>query len=89
MLARAYVQRGEIDDAIAEYERLVTFDPDGSDRRLINPLFHYRVGVLYEGRGDTDRAIRQYDKFLEICGEADPRLEEIADTRERLAALDR
>jgi tetratricopeptide (TPR) repeat protein len=89
VLARAYVQKGEVDDAIAEYEWLVTFDPDRNDRRMINPLFHYRLGVLYEGRGDTDRAIQQYDKFLKICGEADPRLEEIADTRRRLAALGR
>jgi serine/threonine protein kinase/tetratricopeptide (TPR) repeat protein len=89
VLARAYVRKGDIDKAIAEYERLVTFDPEGDDRRLVCPLFHHRLGMLYEQKGLFDKAIRQYDKFLEICGDAGPALEEVAETRRRLAAFDR
>jgi tetratricopeptide (TPR) repeat protein len=87
VLARAYIQRGAIYDAIAEYERLITFDPDSKDRRLVYPLFHYRLGVLYEKAGQADRAARQYEKLLEICGDVVPEIAEVADARRRLAAL--
>jgi tetratricopeptide (TPR) repeat protein/tRNA A-37 threonylcarbamoyl transferase component Bud32 len=87
VLARALVRRGALDDAIQEYERLVTFDPAGNDRRLINPKFHYRLGVLYEQKGFKDKAIQEYKKFIEICGNVEPPLVEVEDARLRLAAL--
>jgi tetratricopeptide (TPR) repeat protein/TolB-like protein len=87
VLARAFVRKGALDDAIAEYERLVTFDPDSNDRRLIYAQFHYRLGVLYEQSGQTGKATGQYEKFLEICGDADPELAEVTDARRRMAAL--
>jgi tetratricopeptide (TPR) repeat protein len=87
ILARAYVQKGALGDAIAEYERIVTFDPAGRERRLVYPLFHYRLGVLYEQTGRPDKAIQHYEKFLEICGDADPGLTEVPDARRRLASL--
>jgi tetratricopeptide (TPR) repeat protein len=87
ILARGYVEKGAIDEAIAEYERLVTFDPESRDRRLIFPLFHYRLGVLYEERGETGKASREYERLLEICGEVAPEITEVADARRRLAAL--
>jgi len=87
VLARAYVQKGALGDAIAEYERLVTFDPDSNDRRLIYPMFHYRLAQLYEEKGTPGKAAQQYEKFLEICGDVDPELTEVSDARRRLAAL--
>jgi serine/threonine protein kinase/tetratricopeptide (TPR) repeat protein len=87
VLARAYVQKGAIDDAIEEYEKLTVFRPESEDRWLINPLYHYRLAVLYEQKGKAGQAKQQYEKFLEICGKADPRLEELAEARRRLAAL--
>jgi serine/threonine protein kinase/Tfp pilus assembly protein PilF len=38
VLARAYVEKGELDKAIAEYERLITFDLKSEGRCLIHPL---------------------------------------------------
>ena len=87
VLARAYVEKGALDDAIAEYEHLITFDSESRDFRLIFPLFHYRLGVLYEKTGQTEKAERQYEKLLEICGDVSPEIAEVADARRRLAAL--
>jgi serine/threonine protein kinase/tetratricopeptide (TPR) repeat protein len=87
VMARAYVRKGALGDAIEEYERLVTFDPAGNDRRLINPKFHYRLGVLYQQQDLGEKAIKEFEKFIEICGDADPPLTEIEDARIRLAAL--
>ncbi|MFX0198056.1 MAG: protein kinase, partial [Candidatus Hodarchaeota archaeon] len=87
VLARAYQKKGELGKAIAEYERLITFDPDSKDRRLINPKYRYRLAKLYEEKGFKDKAIEQYTKFLEIWKDADEDLPELIDAKERLAKL--
>jgi tetratricopeptide (TPR) repeat protein len=87
VLARALVGEGMIDDAIAEYEQLTTPDPEGDDRHLIYPVFHYRLGVLYEERGLNAKAADRYQRFLAFCGDADPAMTEVPDARRRLDAL--
>jgi tetratricopeptide (TPR) repeat protein len=86
-LACAYVRNGELDKAIAEYERLLTFDPESSDRRLIHPTYHYRLAKLYEEKGQTAKATSEYERFLEIWKDADEGRPEVIDARTRLAAL--
>jgi hypothetical protein len=50
---------------------------------------HYYLGQAYEksGSGWQSRAIKQYEKFLDIWKDADPRIEEINKARERLEEL--
>jgi serine/threonine protein kinase/tetratricopeptide (TPR) repeat protein len=86
-LAKAYAERGETDKAIAEYERLITYDGMKSDRRLIHPLYHYRLGVLYEQKGKKDKAVSRYERFLDLWKEADPGTPEFEDAGKRLAQL--
>ncbi|MDH5385972.1 MAG: tetratricopeptide repeat protein, partial [Candidatus Aminicenantes bacterium] len=87
VLAKAYQQKGEIDKAIAQYDRLITFDPNSQERRLIHPIYHYRLAKLYEEQGDKAKAIEHYQKFLALWKDADPGIAEVEDAMKRLAGL--
>jgi tetratricopeptide (TPR) repeat protein len=87
VLARAYWKKGDLDKAIAEYERLTTIDPKNQIRYLIHPLYHYRLGRVYEEKGDKAKAAGQYEKFLKYWKDADAKQPELADARKRLDAL--
>ena len=87
ILARAYIKKGNIDKAIAEYERLIHFDSASKDRRIINPKYHYDVARLYQQKGQKSMAVQHYKRFLELWENADEGLPELIDARNRLSKL--
>jgi serine/threonine protein kinase len=87
ILARAYWKKGDLDKAIAEYEKLITINRKNQVRYLIHPLYHYRLGRVYEEKGVRDKAVEQYMKFLVYWKDADEKIPEKADARQRIARL--
>lgn len=87
VLARAYLKNGEIDKAIVEYERIITFDPKSQELFLIHPKYHYRLAKLYEQKGWKGKAIEHYEKLLDLWKDAGPGIAEVEDAKKRLAAL--
>ena len=86
-IPRAYLQVGDLDKAIEAYEGLVTFNPESIDRRLIHPLNYYRLGKVYEQKGNKRKAKANYRKFLKLWKEADPGIPELEDAKAKLASL--
>jgi len=85
--ARAYLNKGDLDKAIAEYEKLIAPDPLAREFRLIHPLSRFRLAKLYEKKGLSAKALEQYKKLTLIWKDADPDFPEAQEVKQRLAAL--
>jgi tetratricopeptide (TPR) repeat protein len=84
LVPRAYKKMGDIDKAIEAYQKLLTFDPKSQDRRMHNPVYHYRLGKLYDARGLKEQARGEYQKLIEHWKDADPDIPELMDAQKRL-----
>ena len=91
-LARAYDAAGKPDSAAMMFERYLStpawfkMDADLDPVRL--PAIRERLGQLYEGMGNTAKAIANYRAFIELWKNADPELQpRVADAKRRLARL--
>ena len=87
IIPRAYAAKGDLDKAIAEYEKLLTFDPASKDRRLKNPRYEYRLAKILEKAGRPAEALEHYRIFLRYGKNADPDLPELIDAKARAAEL--
>jgi tetratricopeptide (TPR) repeat protein len=86
-LARAYEQMGDLDKAIAEYERLLRVDEKNPPRFLPHPKYHMSLAKLYERKGNKLKAAGEYRRFLELWKDADSGRPEVEDARSRLLKL--
>ena len=86
--ARAFDLSDRPDSAIAAFERFVaTPEPDLEFTALYQAGSYKRLGELYEAKGDTARAIMNYERFIDLWRDAEPVLQ--PKLREARARLDR
>ena len=50
-------------------------------------MAHYRLGKLYEKKGNNEQALKYYQDFLNIWKDADEDLPELIDAKSRLLKL--
>lgn len=87
VLARAFIEKGQFDHAIVEYERLLTIGGKSRARQMIPPLYHYRLAGLLDKTGEPVKAAQHFQRFLDLCRYADPVTPEIEAARLRLTRL--
>jgi tetratricopeptide (TPR) repeat protein len=85
---QAYLQVGDLSEAIEHFERLITRFDEGV---MVTPWYivkgHYYLGLAYERSGWAKKASEQYELFLDIWKDADTGIPEVEDARQRLANL--
>ncbi len=93
-IARAYDLAGQADSAIAFLDRYVTrrLDPVGQvieDARSLAGS-HKRLAELYDAKGDREKAMSHYARFIDLWKHADADLQPLVQkARTRLAQLQR
>ncbi len=75
---KTYLQLGRVEEAIAEYERLLKLNPHWA------PAL-YALGQAYDHKGEGDKARAAYQRFLQVWREADANIPEILAARQRMA----
>jgi Flp pilus assembly protein TadD len=77
------------DSALVAYETLATaFEPGPGFRQVTLPLSYRRLGELSETKGDKQKAIEYYGKFVDLWKGADPELQpKVKDVQKRIGEL--
>jgi tetratricopeptide (TPR) repeat protein/DNA-binding winged helix-turn-helix (wHTH) protein len=78
-LGNAYLELGRLEEATAEYERILRLNPN-------YPLAQYHLAQAYERKGDRERARAAYERFMQIWKDADPDIPELIEAKARLAS---
>jgi len=75
--AQAFDLSDQPDSAIVEFERVVSGSPGYafSGQRDFLAGSHKRLGELYDGKGNTAKALENYEKFVDLWKDADPELQ--------------
>jgi serine/threonine protein kinase/Flp pilus assembly protein TadD len=88
LLARAYLESGNLSEAVTTLEKALSrYDQIRAWETYKGPMAYYLLGLAYEKSGWKDKAIEQYQEFLDIWKNADPGIKEVEDAKERLKRL--
>jgi tetratricopeptide (TPR) repeat protein/TolB-like protein len=88
LLGRAYLVSGDYAGAIREFENQINVYNYSHVRHAIwNADMHYYLGVAYEESRQIDKAVKEYQIFLEIFKNADPDVKSRYDAAQRLERL--
>lgn len=75
-LGNAYLELGQFDGAIAEYERILRLNPN-------YPFARYHLAQAWERNGNVKQARDAYGLFLKSWQDADPDIPEIIDAKRK------
>ncbi len=87
MLAEAYLKAGNRDKAQEQYEKITRLTAGRREDGEAYAKSYYRLGMIYEQKGDRAKAIEGYRRFLDLWKDADPGQPEVEDARKRLEGL--
>jgi tetratricopeptide (TPR) repeat protein len=87
----AFDRAGMPDSALAHYQRWGDAGEDfwdGGRYTIWQPVAYFRLGELYQEKGDTAHATEFYGKFAELWKDADPELQpRVKEAKRRIAEL--
>jgi len=88
LLAEACLESNRLDKAVSELEKALSSYDEGRAVVSISAVkAYYLLGLAYEKSGWNQKAIEQYQEFLDIWKDADPGIKEVEDAKERLKKL--
>jgi len=88
LLGKVYLESGRLGEAVTELEKAVSrYDASRANNAVWAVKGHYWLALAYEKSGWKNKAIQQYEEFLDIWKDADSGIEEIDDAKVRLARL--
>ncbi len=85
--AYGYYKKGEWAQAIAKYELVIEKKDFGWEAQEYWLTAHYMLGRIYEKKGETAKAIQNYQAFITMWKDADSDLIDLLDAKARLAKL--
>ncbi len=88
-VAEAYDLAGQIDSAVAIYDRYLALEATrNAPERVWYPRSLRRAGQIHESKGNREKALEYYGKFVDLWKEADPSLQPLVrETRQWIAQL--
>jgi non-specific serine/threonine protein kinase len=86
-LARVAIARGDLDDAINGYRRLLRYTPESKWVAPLEPLYVLEIARLLEKKGDRKASLTEYQRFLEFWKNADADLPQLAEAKRAVARL--
>jgi tetratricopeptide (TPR) repeat protein len=88
MLARMYLESGRLAESVDMFERtLLRYSRSRAIEVIAAVKTHYYLGQAYERSGWTDKAVEQYEIFLDIWKDADEGIAEVEQAKQRVVAL--
>jgi len=86
-LASAYYKAGDLEDARKNYEKIAQLTNGRQEHGEIYAKSFYMIGKIYQEQRKKEKAIENYQKFLDLWKDADPGIPEVEDAKKRLAGL--
>jgi len=86
-LGKAYYLAGDLEKAVQEFERAAALTTGKLNYGDVYVRSYFMLGRVYQDMGQTDKAIQNYEKFLEFWKDAAPGLSEVQEARTQLQKL--